>query len=57
MVFSRQEVGSGLLFSPLGDLPYSGIELASPATPALVGGFFTTEPPGKLNYEYQCPDS
>ena len=29
-----------------GDLPYSGIE---PGSPALAGGFFTTEPPGKPN--------
>ena len=35
--------------SPPGDLPNPGIELASPASPALAGGFFlTTEPPGKL---------
>ena len=33
-----------LPFPSLGDLPDSGIKLASPA---LVGGFFTTEPPGK----------
>ena len=29
------------------DLPNPGIELASPASPALAGGFFTTEPLGK----------
>ena len=29
-----------------GDLPYSGIE---PGSPALAGGFFTTEPSGKPN--------
>ena len=29
-----------------GNLPDSGIELVSPASPALAGGFFTTEPPG-----------
>ena len=29
---------------PPGDLPDPGIE---PASPALAGGFFTTEPPGK----------
>ena len=37
-----------------GDLPDPGIKPASPATPALAGRFFTTEPPGKpslqLNY-------
>ena len=32
---------------PSGDLPDPGIELASSASPALAGGFFTTEPPGK----------
>ena len=29
-----------------GDLPQPGIELASPVSPALAGGFFTTELPG-----------
>ena len=33
--------------SSLGDLPEPGIEPVSPAFLALVGGFFTTEPPGK----------
>ena len=44
MEFSRQEYWSGLPFPPPGDLPDLGIELVSPA---LAGGFFTTEPPGK----------
>ena len=44
MEFSRQESWSGLPFPPPGDLPDLGIELVSPA---LAGGFFTTEPPGK----------
>ena len=35
---------SGLPFPPPGDLPDPGIE---PASPALAGGFFTTEPLGK----------
>ena len=43
--FSRQEYWSGLPFLPPGDLPNPGIELTFPA---LAGGFFTTEPPGKL---------
>ena len=43
--FSRQEYCSELPFPPPGDLPDPGIE---PASPALAGGFFTTEPPGKL---------
>ena len=47
MGFSRQEYWSGLPFSPPADLPDSGIELSSPA---LVGGFFTVEPPGKPPY-------
>ena len=44
MGFSRQEYWSVLLFPPPGDLPDPGIELVSPA---LAGGFFTTEPPKK----------
>ena len=45
-----------------GDLPDPGIE---PASPALEGGFFTTEPPGKPSYLFffflpclspNCPD-
>ena len=45
--FSRQEYWSGLPFPPPGDLPDLGIEPSSPASPALAGRFFTTEPPGK----------
>ena len=44
MGFSRQDYGSGLPFPTPGNLLNPGIKLASPA---LVGGFFTTEPPGK----------
>ena len=47
MGFSRQEYQSELPFPPPGDLPHSGIEPASPVAPALSGGFFTTELPGK----------
>ena len=47
MEFSRQEHWSGLPFPIPGDLPDPGIELVSPASPALAGRFFTTEPPGK----------
>ena len=43
MGFSRQEYRSGLPFLSPGDLPDPGIE---PMSPALAGGFFTTEPPG-----------
>jgi len=42
MGFSRQEYWSGLPCLPPGDLPNPGIEPASPASPALAGGFFTT---------------
>ena len=44
MEFSRQEYWSGLPFPTPGDLPDLRIK---PASPALAGGFFTTEPPGK----------
>ena len=44
MGFSRQEYWSGLPFPSPGDLPDLGIE---PASPALAGIFFTTQPPGK----------
>ena len=47
MGFSRQEDWSGLTFTPPGDLPNPGIEPMSPASPALAGEFFTTEPPEK----------
>ena len=40
MGFSRQEHWNGLPFPSLGDLPDLEIE---PASPALTGGFFTTE--------------
>ena len=49
--YSRQEYCSGFPFPSL-DLPDPGIELASPASPAPAGGFFTPAPvstclPGK----------
>ena len=47
MEFSRQEYWRELPFPPPGDLPNPGIKPMSPAAPALAGGFFTTEPPGK----------
>ena len=47
MGFSRQKYWSGLPFPPPGDLPDLGIEPKSPASPALGGGFFTTETLGK----------
>ena len=42
--FPRQEYWNGLPFPSRGDLPDPGIE---PVSPALAGGFFTTETPGK----------
>ena len=48
MEFSRQEYWDGLPFPTPGDLPHSGTE---PASAALEGRFFTTEPSGKLVYE------
>ena len=42
--FPRQEYWSGLSCPTPGDLPNPGIE---PTSPALTGGFFTDEPPGK----------
>ena len=42
--FFKQEYWSGLPFSSPGDFPDPGIE---PESPALTGGFFATETPGK----------
>ena len=47
MGFSRQEYWTYLPFPTPGDLPNPGIEPASLSSPALAGGFFITEPPGK----------
>ena len=44
---SRQEWWNGLPFPCPGDHPDAGIKPVSPASPALAGRFFTTEPPGK----------
>ena len=38
----RQEYWSGLPCSSAGDFPDAGIKPASPVSPALAGGFFTT---------------
>ena len=48
MGFSRQEYWSKLPFPPSGELPDPGIKPESPVSPALLSGFFTTEPPGKV---------
>ena len=45
MEFFRQEYWSALPFPTPRDLPNPGIE---PMSSVLAGGFFTTEPPGKL---------
>ena len=45
MGFPRQEYQSGLPFHAPGDPANPGIK--PPKSPALAGGFFTTEPPGK----------
>ena len=44
---SRQKYWSGLLFLSLGDLSDAGIEPVFLVSPALAGGFSTTELPGK----------
>ena len=49
MGFLRQEYWSGLPFPSLGDLPHRRIK---PLFPALAGGFFTSEPPGKPKNMY-----
>ena len=46
MKFPRQEYWRGLPFPSPGVLPDPGIESMSPA---LAGGFFTTDPPGMLS--------
>ena len=45
--FPRQEYCSGLPFPPPWDLPDPGTEHTSLVSPALAGGFFTTETLGK----------
>ena len=53
MAFSRQEYWSGLSYPTLRDLSDPGIE---PRSPALAGGFFTTEPPGNFTFVYENVD-
>ena len=52
MGFPREGYWSGLPFASPGDLPDPGNKLMSPA---LAGGFFTTEPPRKPNLEVGRP--
>ena len=47
MESSRQEYWSGLPHPTPGDIPNSGMEPVSLASPTLVGIFFTTMSPGK----------
>jgi len=54
MGFSRQEHWSGLPWPHPGDLPEPGIQLTSPVSPALAGGFFTTSSTLLHDIEY-CP--
>ena len=51
MGFPRQEYWSGLPLPPPGDLPDPRNE---PVSPALAGGFFTSEPPGKPTVAVTC---
>ena len=55
MKFSRQEYWSGLPCPASRDLPDPGIKPTSLVSPALVGGFFTTEPPGKAQNDFPIP--
>ena len=56
MGFLRQEYWNVLPFPPPGDRPDPGIKPTSPASPALAGGFFTTEPPVHFSSVTQsCP--
>ena len=48
MKFSSKEYWSGLPFPPPGHLPDPRI---APTSPALAGGFFTTEPRGKPTFQ------
>ena len=47
---SQARVLEWVAISVPGDLPDPGIELMSPASPAMAGRFFTTAPPGKPLY-------
>ena len=46
MDFPSKNTGVGSHFLFQGDRPNPGNEPEAPVTPALAGGFFTTEPPG-----------
>ena len=53
MGFSRQENWNRLPFPTPGDPPDPGIESESTVSPALVGRFFSTEPPGYIHVSIQ----
>ena len=53
MGFPRLESWNGLLWPPPRDLPGPGVEPEPLESPALVGRFFTTTPPGKLRHEVE----
>ena len=53
--FSRQDYWSGLPCPPPGDLPNSGIELASPESPTLAGEFFATSIIWEAKKKYRVP--
>ena len=55
MGFFRQEFWNGLPFPTPWDLPNSGIESASLASPALAGRFFTLESAGKPKVSLRDP--
>ena len=50
MEFPREEYWNGMSLPSLEDLPDPGIKAASPA---LAGGFYASEPPGKLCHSVQ----
>ena len=52
MRFSRQEYWNGLPFPTPGDLSHPGTEPTSLVSPALVGGFSTTESSGNANSKF-----
>ena len=55
--FCRQECCSGSPCPPPGDRPHPVMEPVSPASSALTGGFFTTEPLGKATINRQSINS
>ena len=52
--FSRQEYWNGLPCPPLGELPHSGIEPASPVSPALQVDSLLAMQPGKPCIDFYC---